>query len=548
MESRFTKDVNRECPLSEYPRPQLVRKQWECLNGPWDYAILPEGEQVREWKRSILVPFSPETELSGVGRILQPDEVLWYHRTFDHFPIRKGDRTYLHFGAVDQRAVVLVNGKEAGSHRGGYTSFTLDITDLLKIGENHLMVKVQDFLDLEEDSRGKQSGKPGGIWYTPQSGIWQTVWMETVPEDHISSLRIEPDYDSECCRVTVVSNSDDTVVINMEGVSFVGRANKTMELRPEEFHPWSPEDPHLYRFTVRLGEDEVESYFGIRKFSVEKDDKGTPRLFLNGSPYFHNGLLDQGYWPDGLYTAPTDEAMIYDIEAMKAMGFNCLRKHIKIEPDRWYYHCDRLGMLVWQDMPSGGGTYSPLVTFTSVALSRFSLKDDNYRLFARESEDGREEYYRELNDMIAQLYNFVSIAVWVPFNEGWGQFDAAKAVDFIQQRDTSRTIDHASGWHDQHVGEIQSLHIYFKPVRYREDKYGRAVCLTEFGGITLGLEAHTFEAKESGYFRSKDLNTVLEDFRKIQKTDHPRVEERTGGCDLHAGQRCGRGSERGPHL
>ena len=515
MESRFAKDVDRNCPLSEYPRPQMKREQWTCLNGPWDYAVLPEGEKPEEWQGKILVPFSPEAPLSGVGRIVQPDETLWYHRTFSWQDDVPGSRTILHFGAADQRAAVFINGKEAGKHRGGYTSFEMDITDYLAEGENQILVMVSDPFDREGDARGKQSLKPGGIWYTPQSGIWQTVWTETVPEEYISKLRIEPDFDSRTCRITVVSSADESVILNLDGVSYIGRTNRPVELKPEKFHPWSPEDPYLYSFRVRMGDDEVESYFGLRKFSVEKDGNGTPRLFLNGAPYFHNGLLDQGYWPDGLYTAPTDEAMIYDIETMKEMGFNCLRKHIKIEPDRWYYHCDRLGMLVWQDMPSGGGTYSPLVMFPPLMLKGLSFKDKKYKLFAREDESGRSQYYRDLESMIDQLYNAVSIAVWVPFNEGWGQFDSAKAVDFIRKRDASRTIDHASGWHDQHIGEVQSLHVYFKPFRFEKDRYGRAVCLTEFGGITLGLEGHTFDAKESGYFRSADLDSLKKDFRKL---------------------------------
>ena len=515
MESKFTKDVDRNCPLSEYPRPQMHRKQWVCLNGPWDYAILPDGERPEEWQGKILVPFSPEAPLSGVNRILQPEETLWYHREFSCTEDITGKRIILHFGAVDQRAVVYVNGKEAGKHRGGYTAFELDITDCLIEGENQLLVQVSDPFDREGDARGKQALKPGGIWYTPQSGIWQTVWMETVPEEYISKLRIEPDFDSRSCQITVVSRSDESVILNLDGVSYVGRTNRPVELKPDGFHAWSPEDPYLYHFSIRMGEDEVESYFGLRKFSVEKDSEGNARLFLNGVPYFHNGLLDQGYWPDGLYTAPTDEAMIYDIQTMKEMGFNCLRKHIKIEPDRWYYHCDRLGMLVWQDMPSGGGTYSPVVMFPPLMFKGLTFKDNKYKLFSRENESGRSQYYRDLEAMIDQLYNVVSLAVWVPFNEGWGQFDSKKALEFVQKRDASRTIDHASGWHDQHIGEMQSLHVYFKPVRFRKDRLGRAVCLTEFGGITLGLEGHTFDAKESGYFRSASLDTLKEDFKKL---------------------------------
>ncbi len=517
MKTRFSQDVDQNCPLSEYPRPQMERKSWTCLNGSWDYAFTKDGKEAATWDGKILVPFSPESELSGVGRKLDAEETLWYHRTFSYSRKKEGERTLLHFGAVDQRATVYVNGTEAGSHRGGYTAFSLDITELLKEGENHLTVSVRDYLGKYEDARGKQSEKPGGIWYTPQSGIWQTVWMETVPANYIRRLKIDPDLDGRKCLVTVQSDTPESVIITLGGVSFVGRTGIPIELKPERIRPWSPEDPYLYDFTVRMGEDEVNSYFGLRKFSVEKDRDGTPRLFLNGRPYFHNGLLDQGYWPDGLYTAPTDEAMIYDIATMKSMGFNCLRKHIKIEPDRWYYHCDRLGMLVWQDMPSGGGTYSALVTMAAVAFSRFSLKDDNYKLFARENGEGREQYYRELTEMITQLYNTVCVAVWVPFNEGWGQFDAEKAVSRIMETDRSRTIDHASGWHDQHIGEVQSLHIYFKPVRFRKDRYGRAVCLTEFGGLTLGLEGHTYEAKEAGYFRSKDLEALKKDFGDLYR-------------------------------
>ena len=517
MRTRFSEDVDRNCPLGEYPRPQMERDSWQCLNGEWDYAITGDTDEVAAWDGKILVPFSPETELSGVGRVLKTDEVLWYQRAFSYHREKEGERTLLHFGAVDQRAVVYLNGEEAGKHRGGYTAFTLEITDLLKEGENLLTVRVEDPLSKYGDARGKQAEKPGGIWYTSQSGIWQTVWTETVPEKYVSSLKIDPDLDAGKCRVTVVSETSEPVILNLGGVSFVGKTNVPVEMKPEKIRAWSPEDPYLYSFTVRMGDDEVRSYFGLRKFSVGKDGNGEPRLFLNGKPYFHNGLLHQGYWPDGLYTAPTDEAMIYDIEAMKAMGFNCLRKHIKIEPDRWYYHCDRLGMLVWQDMPSGGGNYSGLVTLTSVAFSRFSLKDNRYKLFAREDADGREQYYKDLTDMVKQLYNAVCIAVWVPFNEGWGQFDSEKAVEKIREIDISRTIDHASGWHDQHIGEVQSLHIYLKPVRFRKDRYGRAVCLTEFGGLTLGLEGHTYEAKEAGYFRSKNLGGLKEDFEKLYK-------------------------------
>lgn len=514
MVSRFYEKADRNCPLGEYPRPQMVRDGWNCLNGTWDMAVTMSDTVPETWKGTITVPFPPESELSGVKRITVPGERLWYRRkvTFD---TGEGGRTLIHFGAVDQTAVLFVNGAEAGTHTGGYTSFTFDITGLLQDGENELVLKVTDDFDLHGYSRGKQSMKPGGIWYTPVSGIWQTVWTETVPEEYISSLKIEPDTDGSACLITVLSASDREVKIRCNGKVADGRSNEPVRLDMEGFRFWSPEDPYLYSFTAELGNDKVESYFGMRKFSVERATDGSMRLFLNGRPYFHNGLLDQGYWPDGIYTPASDEAMIYDIQTMKDMGFNCLRKHIKVEPDRWYYHCDRLGMLVWQDMPSGGGKYSPIIQFIPVLFNRFSVKDDKYRLFARSDEEGRKQYYAELEEMIRQLYNCTCIAVWVPFNEGWGQFDAAKAVELIKSIDGSRTIDHASGWHDQHIGETQSLHIYFKPVKFRKDRYGRAVCLTEFGGLTLGIEGHTFDAKKFGYIRSADMEKLADDFEEL---------------------------------
>ena len=525
MVSRFFTDADRDCPLAEYPRPQMVREDWTCLNGRWDHAVTASDAVPEEWDGEILVPFPPESELSGVKRILKPGEFLWYRRKYAA-KAGKGKRTLLHFGAVDQTAVLYVNGKEAGSHAGGYTAFTFDVTDLLKEGENELLLKVTDDFDLRGFARGKQSMKPGGIWYTPVSGIWQTVWAEEVPEGYVSSLKIEPDPDNHACYVTVLSDGEGEAEVSYCGGTVTGRANERIRLDLPEFRWWSPEDPYLYDFEVKLGEDRVRSYFGMRKFSVGKDGDGNPRLFLNGRPYFHNGLLDQGYWPDGIYTPPADEAMVYDIRTMKEMGFNCLRKHIKIEPDRWYYHCDRLGMLVWQDMPSGGGKYSPLVQFLPVMFNRFSLKDDKYKLFARADEEGRKQYYRDLEDMVRQLYNCPCVAVWVPFNEGWGQFDAAKAVERILSIDTSRTVDHASGWHDQHIGETQSLHIYFKPVKFRRDRYGRAVCLTEFGGLTLGIEGHTFDARKFGYIRSADQDKLARDFEDLyEKQIFPAMEQ-----------------------
>ena len=522
MRSRFFCDVDPACPLAEYPRPQLQRGEssWLCLNGPWQYAITPLSQDTppAAWDGIITVPFSPECELSGVMRTVTEKDLLWYRRSITLPEAFAGGRVLIHFGAVDQIATLYVNGSEAGSHRGGYNAFTFDITRLLKAGENELLLKVWDPLDKLQYARGKQCARPRSIWYTAQSGIWQTVWLEAVPQQYISRLRITPLFDEAACLVTALSEADAAVCVTLGTQQFTGRSNEPIRLQlPADFRAWSPEDPYLYPFSVQLGEDSVQSYFGMRKFSCEFDEKGVRRLFLNGKPYFHNGVLDQGYWPDGLYTAPTDEALIFDIQTMKAMGFNTLRKHIKVESARWYYHCDRLGMLVWQDMPCGGGETPLLLQKVPVALSRLTLRDSAYRAFARDNAEGRAQYYRALREMLEQLYNVTSLAVWVPFNEGWGQFDAAKAHDLVKQLDATRTVDHASGWYDQGVGELLSLHIYFKPVTMQRDSKKRAFCVTEFGGLTLGLEGHTFNRKQWGYFRSADTATLAQDFRKLYR-------------------------------
>ncbi|MBR5502750.1 MAG: glycoside hydrolase family 2 [Oscillospiraceae bacterium] len=522
MRSRFFSDVDPACPLAEYPRPQLQRDNgsWLCLNGPWQYAITPLSQDTAPaaWDGIITVPFSPECELSGVMRTVTENELLWYRRSITLPETFAGKRVLIHFGAVDQIATLYVNGSEAGSHRGGYNAFTFDITRLLKAGENELLLKVWDPLDKLQYARGKQSARPGTIWYTAQSGIWQTVWLEAVPQQYISRLHITPLFDEAACLVTVRSETDAAVTLTLGTQQFAGRSNEPVRLQlPADFRAWSPEDPYLYEFSAQLGDDRVQSYFGMRKFSCEFDEKGVRRLFLNGKPYFHNGVLDQGYWPDGLYTAPTDAALIFDIQTMKAMGFNTLRKHIKVESARWYYHCDRLGMLVWQDMPCGGGNYSLALQKVPVALSRMTLRDSAYRAFARSSEEGRAQYYRALREMLEQLHNVTSLAVWVPFNEGWGQFDAAKALELVQSIDNTRTVDHASGWYDQGVGELLSLHIYFKPVTMQRDAKKRAFCVTEFGGLTLALQGHTCARRTWGYFRSADRAKLAQDFKKLYR-------------------------------
>ena len=499
--------------LEEYPRPQMRRDSYLNLNGAWDFAITETEASPKKHDGEILVPFSPESELSGVNRTLLPSQTLWYRRVLRLPDGFNRGRVLLHFGAIDQIATVYVNETELASHVGGYTPFSVDITAALQ-DENTIAVKVRDYSDASHYSRGKQKTKRGGIWYTAQSGIWQTVWMESVPEEYIESIKITPLFDEGEVELTVLSGDRHPCQATLEGETFSFCSNEAVRLKLPDFIAWSPENPHLYPLTVTMGADKVESYFGMRKFSVEQDDKGVKRLFLNNKPYFHTGLLDQGYFCDGLLTAPSDETMVFDIQTAKDLGFNMLRKHIKIEPLRFYYHCDRLGILVWQDMVNGGGKYKTL-TISSPLITGIHWKDSRYKLFARDNKEGREQYSRELDKTVRHLYNTVSLAMWVPFNEGWGQFDAAKAVERIMALDSTRTIDHASGWHDQKIGDIRSLHVYFKPYRYKSDKLGRATVLSEFGGYNYRSEGHCFNAKDFGYKRLKTPEKLIEAYEKL---------------------------------
>ena len=377
-----------------------------------------------------------------------------------------------------------------------------------------LTVAVRDGTDTNEYCRGKQKTKRGGIWYTPQSGIWQTVWMEWVPQSYITGLRITPDAANGCVRVVVQAEENRACYLHFAGRRVGAFTNRECVLRVEAPELWTPEHPKLYEFSAELGEDRVESYFALRDIGIGRDAAGHPCLTLNGKPVFHTGVLDQGYWPDGLYTAPSDEALVWDIRTMKNLGFNMLRKHIKVEPMRWYYHCDRLGMLVWQDMPNGGGKYD-LLTISAPLITRRHKKDNDYKRFARTDAAGRAEYYAGLDEMVRQLYNCPSIVMWVPFNEGWGQFDAAEAVRRIRALDQTRTIDHASGWHDQGAGDVQSLHVYFYQYRFRPDKRGRAVVLSEFGGYNLPLAGHTWNDANFGYRGYKTPEALEAAYRKL---------------------------------
>lgn len=519
MLTQWGSALNPDAILPEYPRPQFRRKNFSILNGAWEYAITSESAQIppERFDGTILVPFSPESELSGVNRTLRPNEALWYRRYLEAplgFDSNIED-LLLHFGAVDQFAEVRLNGMTLANHAGGYLPFCAVLTEMLQPGgANELLVRVRDETDSGCWSRGKQSSAPGGIWYTPQSGIWQTVWLERAPKRRMERLRITPLFDSATAEIIVSTNCNGSGTILFGGREIPFSDGTPVRLDMAGFSPWSPEHPKLYDVAFSMERDHVESYFAMRKCSVEKDADGVSRLFLNNEPYFHNGVLDQGYWPDGLYTAPSDEAMIYDISLMKSMGFNMLRKHIKIEPLRWYYHCDRLGMLVWQDMVNGGGRYRKDVISLPLIFGN-SHSDADYAYFSREEVRGREAYRRELRQTVQQLYNCPCVVMWVPFNEGWGQFDANKAVEEIRALDTTRLIDHASGWHDQGGGDVKSLHVYFKPYRFKKDSKGRAVVLSEFGGYSCRIAEHSFSQKEFGYKRCKTTEALTRAVEKL---------------------------------
>ncbi len=523
--TRWGKTLDREHPLNDYPRPQMARDSFFCLNGVWEYAIQPTGEAFAGYQGEIVVPFSPETILSGVKRSVTPADTLYYRKRFSFR--RTKARVLLHFGAVDYACEVKLNGVLLGTHRGGYTPFTFDVTMALIDGENELTLSVTDPSETGAQASGKQTFRRGQIWYTPQSGIWQTVWLEEVPETYIESLKITPDIDAGTVtvRVAVGGGSAEArlqVISAGETIAEGETAGNEAVITLPGFSLWTPENPYLYDLTVTAGEDTVKSYFGMRKFGVGVDEDGFPRLMLNNEPYFQNGLLDQGYWSDGMYTAPSDEALIYDIQTMKDMGFNMLRKHIKIEPLRWYYHCDRLGMLVWQDMVNGGGRVNQLtagilpafhLALNSRKLGNISDGEKHYKLFSRENEAGRAEYYENAGEMIDLLYNCVSLCLWVPFNEGWGQFDALKACDFFREKDPTRLIDHASGWHDQGGGDLNSFHIYFTPFFFpkRDKDDARVIALTEFGGYSMQTPGHVFnETKFFGYRKYYDKQKLTD--------------------------------------
>ena len=536
-------------PLAEYPRPAMRRDSCEILNGPWQYAITQTAEYPAAWQGSILVPYSPEAPASGVGRTLQPGQWLHYHRLFAP-PAGEGGRVLLHFGAVDYACAVQVNGHLAGGHWGGYWPFTLDITDLLNgTGRNSLWVAVQDPTGHGTQARGKQTLKPGGMFYPAQSGIWQTVWLERVPDNYIQTLTVTPDYDARTVTVRVHTAKPGGAVnlwamVRAGGVTIAedwgsDEADQdgevTLNIPEEHFFPWSPDTPFLYDLTVgtnqgeEAGLDTVHSYFALRKWSCAPDAHGVLRFCLNDKPILLNGLLDQGYWPEGLYTPPSDAAVERELSEVKALGFNLLRKHAKIEPQRWYYHCDRLGLIVWQDIVNGGSAYNLwFVTYLTNVLQpllrRFPDGKACRRLLSRAKPAGREESAHELADTVQALRCHPCIACWVPFNEGWGQFDAGKAVQALRALDGTRLVDEASGWFDQGGGDVHSLHNYFYPLRIRPQK--RTVALSEYGGIAWPMPGHEPPHKTYGYGTAKDRQELTARYKKLQlKTVLPQLEK-----------------------
>jgi hypothetical protein len=492
LKTRWAKDVSPANALPEYPRPQMVRKEWLNLNGLWNIK-LGDSTETR-----ILVPFPVESALSGV---MKHCDRLTYRRSFEIPGSWRGKNVLLHFGAVDWEAKVSLNGKELGMHRGGYDAFSFDITATLKTGgPQEITVEVFDPTDLGGQPRGKQKLKPGSIMYTPTTGIWQTVWLEPVLVSHIESLKIVPDIDGGCLRLTVEGTGKVDVLVSESGKKVIrgsGDAGTELKLAIPDPKLWSPDSPFLYDLQVSLKTkgkvvDEVTSYFGMRKIALGKDEKGVTRMMLNGKYLFQVGPLDQGFWPDGLYTAPTDEALRWDVAETKRLGFNTTRKHVKIEPDRWYYWCDKLGLLVWQDMPCGN-------SYTN-----------------KPQPIDKPQFKTELVSMVQSHWNHPSIIMWVLFNESQGQHDTEALVAEIKTLDPSRLINNASGNDDKNCGDVIDMHKYPGPDSPKpEDK--RAAVLGEFGGLGLPIEGHTWSKRTWGYQGTKSIEDLTLGYEKLLK-------------------------------
>jgi len=511
--------------LQEYPRPQLERKSYINLNGKWDYRIISGKGQVVS-SGLIEVPFSPETALSGTDRhTLLPEEMLEYTKRFTIEKVKKTKHLLLHFGAVDQVAFVSLNGINLGVHEGGYTSFTFDITDYIVEGENELKVKVRDYTDRIGYARGKQSIEPSGMWYSAQSGIWQTVWMEWVPKVYVSNITMIPDIDNDKLNVELrVSELKGQVTITASNPDLIKDYNVDsikddkifVTVKLNKYKLWSPEEPNLYFLNIEYGKDSFSTYFAMRHFGVGEDENGIPRLTLNHKPYFMNGVLDQGYYPESLMTPPSDAGMINDIETIKSLGFNMIRKHCKIEPMRWYFHCDRIGMIVWQDIVNGGTKYDMnMICNIPTVVRPFGNTRDKNKLFlrftGRNTDKSKEVWFKECAETINQLKSVPCIGQWCLFNEGWGQFDARSCLEYAKKYDNSRPIDAASGWFHEGCGDVFSEHVYFEDLKVKLSN--KPYVVSEYGGFSLKVGNHVKRDAVYGYKKydhPKDLQDAYE--------------------------------------
>lgn len=517
ISTQWFEQVNPDNVLPEYPRPIMERTEWKNLNGLWDYAIIEKGKHSPSvFDGKILVPFAIESSLSGVAKTVGAEKELVYRRSFDVPSSWKGKKVLLHFGAVDWKTDVWVNDVKVGSHTGGFTPFSFDITEALQGKNNTLLVKVWDPTDKGYQPRGKQVSRPEGIWYTPVTGIWQTVWLEPVSESYIQDLRITPDIDNSLLSLKALvkdATSKDLVEVKVfDGQQLVAQGKSingecVQVAMPENAKLWSPESPFLYTLKVSLKQngklvDEVSSYAAMRKYSSKRDANGIVRLELNNKPLFQFGPLDQGWWPDGLYTAPTDEALLYDIQKTKDFGFNMIRKHIKVEPARWYTYCDKLGIIVWQDMPSGDRNpeWQNRKYFEGTEMKRSAESEACYR--------------KEWKEIMDALYSYPCIGTWIPFNEAWGQFKTPEIVEWTKQYDPTRLVNPASGGNHYTCGDMLDLHNYPAPELYLYDAQ-RATVLGEYGGIGWVVQGHIWEPDRNwGYIQFNSSKEVTDEYVK----------------------------------
>ena len=501
----------KQVPLSEYPRPQLKRDSYICLNGLWEYAIRKEEGIPEVFDGTILVPYSPEVEKSGVNKVVMPDDYLFYRLNYEIPKDFIKDKVILHFGAVDQIAEVIINGQFATKHIGGFLPFSVDIKPFIKDNKVEIILRVQDTTNTSFHSSGKQSLKPGGIWYKPQSGIYMPVWMESVNNGYIEKLKITPDIDNKTVKICFKSE-EKIAKLELNNKIYEIETDKNNTIQIDDLRLWSPENPYLYEFKISNKVDMISSYFAMRKISLIKNKNNIPVIALNNQEYFMKGVLDQGYYQDGLLTPNSDEDYINDINLIKSLGFNVSRKHIKIESLRWYYHCDRLGLLVWQDFVNGCTKYDFWLNQVPLFV-RYKISDHKYKKFFRESGESRQEAYQEFLDTIDLLYNSPSIVLWTIFNEAWGQFDAKEIYEKLKEIDKTRLFDHASGWHDQGSGDFKSMHIYKWKVKVPNKRKlkGRAFICSECGAYILDKRLKEAKKKEGFIYL---LFNNKEDFQK----------------------------------